>query len=390
MGRRMDNLATDPLFNIGMGLLSQGPSRYKINPWQGVQRGLMNAQNAQRYLEQEKRSQEQAKRAQQKAAMQQRIKEQELYQLHVQNAQRAAKSERDSMYFQGIEDPRQRQIAHAMGADDHATAAQTAYAAGQETDWYYTEQGPVQMTKAEGRAKGMMPVDVQEQSDKANRERKKEEREVETHGERNQPEPLSEYQTRKLAMDETAATRAQNKYTAELAATEKQNAANVEDAMGDADVVYSKVREALDGPVDEAGFGAEFWAWFGGTDERTLQTILTTIKSKVALSTLIELKKSGGTLGAVSKAELDLLESNIASLDVGLDPKILRRNLEQIDATYAKIYAELGGAPRKGEAGYKSPAEGEIPTVRTGGAYAELPAGAKYKDSSGKVFVKGQ
>lgn len=34
----------NPLLNIGMGLLSQGPSRYPINPWQGVQRGLLQTQ----------------------------------------------------------------------------------------------------------------------------------------------------------------------------------------------------------------------------------------------------------------------------------------------------------------------------------------------------------
>lgn len=49
MAGLLDNLATDPLFNVGMGLLSQGPSPYPIRPMQGVQQGLLNAQRAQAY-----------------------------------------------------------------------------------------------------------------------------------------------------------------------------------------------------------------------------------------------------------------------------------------------------------------------------------------------------
>lgn len=42
------SLLTNPFFQVGMGLLANsGPSLTPVNPWQGVQQGLLNARNAQ-------------------------------------------------------------------------------------------------------------------------------------------------------------------------------------------------------------------------------------------------------------------------------------------------------------------------------------------------------
>lgn len=88
MAGLLDNMAANPITQIGLGLLSQGPSATPINPWQGVQRGLLNAQNArydQQQLAQQKQlydmrmqqmqAQEEARRAQatQQAQEQQRM-----------------------------------------------------------------------------------------------------------------------------------------------------------------------------------------------------------------------------------------------------------------------------------------------------------------------------
>ena len=67
-----------------------------------------------------------------------------------------------------------------------------------------------------------------------------------------------------------------------------------------------------------------------GTDARQLAGLLDTIKANSAFTTLIQLKAAGGTLGAISEAELNLLERAWGALDQGGDPKELLRVLKQL------------------------------------------------------------
>ena len=67
-----------------------------------------------------------------------------------------------------------------------------------------------------------------------------------------------------------------------------------------------------------------------GSEARTLARQLNTLKAHSAFSTLTDLKESGGTLGAISEAELVLLESKLGALDQGGDPAELVRVIDQI------------------------------------------------------------
>ncbi len=67
-----------------------------------------------------------------------------------------------------------------------------------------------------------------------------------------------------------------------------------------------------------------------GSQARMLKNQLNTLKAHSAFSTLTDLKDSGGTLGAISEAELVLLEAKLGALDQGGDATELMRVIDQI------------------------------------------------------------
>tara|TARA_R110002126_G_scaffold1757_2_gene10553 strand:- start:824 stop:2029 length:1206 start_codon:yes stop_codon:yes gene_type:complete len=73
-----------------------------------------------------------------------------------------------------------------------------------------------------------------------------------------------------------------------------------------------------------AGFGASLKR-IGPTNARKLKGLLDTMKANSAFGTLIDLKNSGGTLGAISATELELLAAKLGSLDQhGMIPEQIR------------------------------------------------------------------
>lgn len=66
------------------------------------------------------------------------------------------------------------------------------------------------------------------------------------------------------------------------------------------------------------------------TEARKMKGLINTIRANSAFTTLVDLKSSGGTLGAISEAELVLLESAMGSLDQVGTIEELYRVLDQI------------------------------------------------------------
>ena len=67
-----------------------------------------------------------------------------------------------------------------------------------------------------------------------------------------------------------------------------------------------------------------------GTEAKKLKGLLDTMKANSAFGTLIDLKESGGTLGAISSAELELLAAKLGSLDQSGEIPEMLRVLDQI------------------------------------------------------------
>jgi hypothetical protein len=91
-----------------------------------------------------------------------------------------------------------------------------------------------------------------------------------------------------------------------------------------------------------AVYGASLSA-IPGTEARKLKGMLDTMKANSAFGTLIDLKNSGGTLGAISEAELQLLSAKLGALDQKGDiaeqirvlDQILEQNQGSLDRTEA-------------------------------------------------------
>ena len=90
-----------------------------------------------------------------------------------------------------------------------------------------------------------------------------------------------------------------------------------------------------------SGWNTEFGASLSaipGSESKKLKGLLTTMQANSAFSTLIDLKESGGTLGAISEAELQLLSAKLGALDQKGDIKEQSRVLDQVlDANKASI-----------------------------------------------------
>jgi hypothetical protein len=73
------------------------------------------------------------------------------------------------------------------------------------------------------------------------------------------------------------------------------------------------------------------------SDAAALRNMAVTLESNLAFSTLVSLKAQGGTLGAVSEAELNLLKAEIAKFDANMQPEEVIRQLETVDREYRRI-----------------------------------------------------
>ena len=76
------------------------------------------------------------------------------------------------------------------------------------------------------------------------------------------------------------------------------------------------------------------------TEARTLSRLIDTLKANSAFTTLMDLKSGGGTLGAISEKELNLLESAMGAIDQGGDNAEMVRVIDQI------LEASSGGIDR--------------------------------------------
>ena len=101
-------------------------------------------------------------------------------------------------------------------------------------------------------------------------------------------------------------------------------------------------RDSLGTPV--SGVLGKLAGAVPGSQRHALVGALNTIKGKVAFKALTDIKAAGGSLGALSDTELNLLQSSEGNLDPDLPDDVLKRNLEQILKIYQKIDPSIGVA----------------------------------------------
>lgn len=144
-----------------------------------------------------------------------------------------------------------------------------------------------------------------------------------------------------------------------VAAAEKKKKA-AEEAMSKANLVISKINEAIpDVGVMTAGPVGAVAGVVPGTPAYDMQATIDTVKANIGFDQLQAMRAAsptGGALGQVAVRELDFLQAALGSLDRKQSPEQLRKNLQQIRTHYnrwAQAYqginpdqqAQSGGFP---------------------------------------------
>ena len=109
----------------------------------------------------------------------------------------------------------------------------------------------------------------------------------------------------------------------------EKDSALLRQVSGDAGRIGRLTNEAI-GLATEPGTTAlsgSLLKHVAGSDANQLKSILAVISSKVALDRLMEVKKTGATLGQVSEKELAMLQNSFDALDQSLPPERLREAL---------------------------------------------------------------
>ena len=125
--------------------------------------------------------------------------------------------------------------------------------------------------------------------------------------------------------------REQDDLVAQGKATEafEQDSSLLRQVSGDAGRIGRLTNEAI-GLTTEAGttsLSGSLFKHVAGSDANQLKAILEVISSKVALDRLMEVKKTGATLGQVSEKELAMMQQSYDALQQSLPPERLREAL---------------------------------------------------------------
>ena len=117
--------------------------------------------------------------------------------------------------------------------------------------------------------------------------------------------------------------------------------------------ILRTIRNARRIAREEGGTGfSSLASWLPETAARNLLTEIDPLKANLAFNRLDEMRqasKTGGALGSVSAPELRLLESSVASLDLGVDLPTFMRRLDEIERRFIEAQVGLAYADENGE-----------------------------------------
>lgn len=294
MAGLMDGMANNPWIQFGTGMSSGQGGNWAEKLQSGMGAGIMNRQN-----------QTIANQEISKNQLQQQNYAQEL--IARVKAEHAAEEQakRNAEYINSLKSPDQRTMARAMGADDHATKMHTEQMKLEEYETYSTPKGPLRVPRWLGRQQGWLPMSVEIQSQEYDLKQKAEAR----------------------AQGNYEATRTKEAKAEEARQWELEDAlANEERRIEQEADALTNALETADGIADLTPNDPGFWSgaatvWglrdrpFEGSDARSRENAVKTIQSKLGIDYLLEVKRQGGTFGALSEKELGLLVSKVQELD---------------------------------------------------------------------------
>ncbi len=130
---------------------------------------------------------------------------------------------------------------------------------------------------------------------------------------------------------------------AQRAAQRPQRVEGLRSSIAEVTDTRRLVEDLINAPGREAatGFSATFPTWPGG-EAADFESRLDTLKARLTFNQLSDLRKRGGTLGAVSERELAALEAATDSLNLGQSEEQFLENLRRIDDRLQRLEFGLG------------------------------------------------
>jgi len=98
-------------------------------------------------------------------------------------------------------------------------------------------------------------------------------------------------------------------------------------------------------PNTATGLGAGVMSTIGGTDAKSVANQITSIQAIVGIDNLIDIKSKGGTFGALSDKELEVITAIFGSMDIG-DPNLVD-NLRKVKEGYGNISTDMNNLFKK-------------------------------------------
>ncbi len=155
---------------------------------------------------------------------------------------------------------------------------------------------------------------------------------------------------------------------------------DMEDTADQNEFINTKSEE-IKGRINNmtAGWKGSIASSIKGTEAFDVYSDIQTVVANSALDTLIKLKAEGGTLGALSEKELELLMAKKANLDNSQSPEQLRKNLDSFVAQNNKALAKLERRYAEDSKRFGGADDNGLPTPATPSPQAPAPAASNVK-----------
>lgn len=121
--------------------------------------------------------------------------------------------------------------------------------------------------------------------------------------------------------------------------TDVASAENLIEQLGETRKIVQKALGQSDWTT--TGLVGSMLSFIPGSDAYDLDATLQTVRSNLGLDTLVAIKQQGGTLGAVSEKELDLLLSKVANLRQAQGPKQFKEQLGEVLRMYDRTVRNI-------------------------------------------------
>ena len=335
-------LLSRPLFSMGLSLLDHSNPQpgVRATPWRGIREGLMSSNVARQQEIEQYRAAQEAERQRRQFEIEQKQREQDLFNVYRQRAEAEARKDYINRY---IESGGQGDITLPDGS---TITPDQALARGVGADEWGKKQLEVLSRKPDdptvmlkNKQTGQTRLFTPQEAGAAFNTGQWEIAE----------KPLTELQKRDLAIRESQEAREATKFSIAQAQEAKEAYLASQDEVGgleaaaqNLEAALTAMDEAYDISDDSFATGAmrnvtRMSGFTEGSDRELMDGYIDTMSGVVAIDALLKIKAQGATLGQITEKELNMLKSRLGNIR----PSNVKKWIEQNRPLFEKMQREM-------------------------------------------------